>query len=484
MAQYDLTAKIGAYLDRHMVAPLLEFLLGQEIYPHEDVLTAKYDLLSKTKMIDYTDLIYREIHGIEDENVHEPGFEERRAVVLKKFEELTEKSSEIMDMIQDPVVIQQLKQDKLANIQFLTENYNFKPEMLNSLYDFALCNYATGNYEPAAVMLYHFRILSTDYDQNVSSLWGKLAAEILTQNWDVAYDDLNRLKEMIEQRNFTSHLQALQQRSWLIHWSLFVFFNHPKGRDGIVDLFFQPQYLNTIQTACPWILRYLATAAVVNKKRRNVLKDLIRVIQQESHAYRDPITEFIEALYVNFDFDGAQQKLKECDDVIANDFFLVSLQEDFKENGRLFIFETYCRIHQCIDIKDVSAKLNLNAEDGEKWIVNLIRNARMDAKIDSKTNTVIMGTQQNSISQQVIERTKALSFRSSLLASNIEKREQELQNRRKGNDGNKTGGGKKQGGGGGGGGGRKPQKEGGDDSARAHISSETPSAFARTVDDE
>ncbi|KAI8819001.1 eIF3 subunit 6 N terminal domain-containing protein [Fimicolochytrium jonesii] len=393
---------------------------------------AKYDLLSKTKMIDYTNAIYREIHNLEDEEQNEPGYEERRANVLTKFEELTDKSSEIMETIQDPVVIQQLKQDKLANIQFLTEKYNFKPEMLNALYDFALYNYDIGNYASAAEMLYHFRILSTDYDQNVSSLWGKLASEILTQNWETAYDDLNRLKEMIEQRNFSSHLEALQQRSWLIHWSLFVFFNHPKGRDGIVDLFFQPQYLNTIQTACPWILRYLATAAVVNKKRRNVMKDLIRVIQQESNAYKDPITEFIEALYVNFDFDGAQIKLKECDDVIANDFFLVSLQEDFKENGRLFIFETYCRIHQHINISDVSSKLDLQPEEGEKWIVNLIRNARMDAKIDSETDTVVMGTHHNSVYQQVIERTKALSFRSSLLANNIEKREGELAQRKKG----------------------------------------------------
>ncbi|KAI9091485.1 eIF3 subunit 6 N terminal domain-containing protein [Phlyctochytrium arcticum] len=432
MAAHDLTAKIGQYLDRHMVAPLLEFLLGNELYNHKDLMQAKYDLLSKTKMIDYTNQIYKEIQGLEEDGENEPGYEERRAGVLQKFEHLTEQSSQIMDMIQDPVVIQQLKQDKLANIQFLTENYNFKPEMLNTLYEFALYNYDIGNYTSAAEMLYHFRILSTDYDQNVSSLWGKLAAEILTQNWETAYEDLTRLKEMIEQRNFSSHLQALQQRSWLIHWSLFVFFNHPKGRDGIIDLFFQPQYLNTIQTACPWVLRYLATAIVVNKKRRNVLKDLIRVVQQESAGYRDPIIEFIECLYVNFDFDGAQIKLKECDEVINNDFFLVSLQEDFKENGRLFIFETYCRIHQCIDIKDVSQKLDLSSEEGEKWIVNLIRNARMDAKIDSKTNTVVMGTQQNSVYLQVIERTRALSFRSSLLASNIEKREQELANRKRG----------------------------------------------------
>ena len=36
---------------------------------------------------------------------------------------------------------------------------------------------------------------------------------------------------------------------------------------------------------------------------------------QESYTYRDPITEFLECLYVNFDFDGAQQKLRECETV-------------------------------------------------------------------------------------------------------------------------------------------------------------------------
>lgn len=43
-------------------------------------------------------------------------------------------------------------------------------------------------------------------------------------------------------QSVTSPLQALQQRTWLIHWSLFVFFNHPKGRDNIIELFlYQPQ---------------------------------------------------------------------------------------------------------------------------------------------------------------------------------------------------------------------------------------------------
>jgi translation initiation factor 3 subunit E len=39
-------------------------------------------------------------------------------------------------------------------------------------------------------------------------------------------------------QNFASPLNQLQQRTWLMHWSLFIFFNHENGRNGIIDLFF------------------------------------------------------------------------------------------------------------------------------------------------------------------------------------------------------------------------------------------------------
>lgn len=39
------------------------------------------------------------------------------------------------------------------------------------------------------------------------------------------------------------------------------------------------------------------------------------LLLQESYTYKDPITEFVECLYVNFDFDSAQRKLRECESV-------------------------------------------------------------------------------------------------------------------------------------------------------------------------
>ena len=67
-------------------------------------------------------------------------------------------------------------------------------------------------------------------------------------------------------------------------------------------------------------------------------------------------------------------------------------------------------------------KLNMSPEDAERWIVNLIRNAQLDAKIDSKFGHVVMGTQAISQYQQLIEKTKTMSFRTQVLAVNIEKR--------------------------------------------------------------
>lgn len=185
-------------------------------------------------------------------------------------------------------------------------------------------------------------------------------------------------------------MQQLQQRTWLIHWSLFVFFNHPKGRDGIIDMFFQPQYINTIQTSCPWILRYLTCAVITNRRRRQQIKELLKVICHEAHEFRDPVTEFVQALYVRFDFEESQKLLLECTQVLQNDFFLLGTLDDFVENARCFIAETFCKIHSKIDIKYfwkvnyslLSEYLNMDPSEGEKWIVNLIRDTRVDAKID------------------------------------------------------------------------------------------------------
>ncbi|XP_060177357.1 eukaryotic translation initiation factor 3 subunit E isoform X1 [Lycium barbarum] len=426
-AKYDLTPRVAPQLDRHLVFPLLEFLQDSKLYPDEDILKAKIELLNHTNMVDYAMDIHKSLYHTDDVPQE---MMERRVEVVARLKALEEAAAPLIAFLQNSSAVQELRADKQHNLQLLHERYQIGPDQIEALYQYAKFQFECGNYSGAADYLYQYRALCTNSERNVSALWGKLAAEILMQNWDIALEELNRLKEIIDSKSFSTPLNQVQNRIWLMHWSLFIFFNHDNGRTQIIDLFNQDKYLNAIQTSAPHLLRYLATAFIVNKRRRPQFKDFIKVIQQEQYSCKDPITEFLACIYVNYDFDGAQQKMRECEELILNDPFLgksvgegsfssVPLRDEFLENARLFISETYCRIHQRIDMGVLAEKLNLNLEEAERWIVNLIRTSKLDAKIDTETGTVIMEPSQPNVYEQLIDHTKALSGRTYKLVSQL-----------------------------------------------------------------
>eukprot|EP00112_Aurelia_sp_Birch-Aquarium-sp1_P004517 Seg1512.3 transcript_id=Seg1512.3/GoldUCD/mRNA.D3Y31 product="Eukaryotic translation initiation factor 3 subunit E" protein_id=Seg1512.3/GoldUCD/D3Y31 len=274
MAEYDLTAKVGQYLDRHLVFPLIEFLSGKEIYNENELLQGKIDILQNTNMVDFAMDEYKKLHNVED--VPE-GMIKKREEVVARLKELLVKIESITTALEseDFKAFTLTTRDGRALFEYLQTNFDITREMVDDLYNYAKFQYECGNYQEATEYLYIYKVL--DEKNGMSALWGKLASEILLQNWDSAFEDFNRLKEAIDS-----------------------------------------------DTTCPHILRYLTTAVITSKNRRQLLKDLVKVIQQESYTYRDPITEFLECLYVNFDFDGAQKKLRECEQTIPLAVFILN----------------------------------------------------------------------------------------------------------------------------------------------------------------
>ncbi|KAF8536049.1 putative eukaryotic translation initiation factor 3 subunit EifCe [Trichophaea hybrida] len=423
--KYDLTPKLIPNLDRHLIFPLLEFLDSNESFSHEEMLQSKYDLLKTTNMTDFVSDLYKEIHNTD--NVPEE-FAKKREVVLETLKSLEEGSRKVLDLFDDADVVSNLRSDKMQNMKYLEENHGVTHDMVNVLFEYGQQQFSCGNYVVASDLLYQFRILSTDSEKTTQATWGKLACDILRTEWEAAMEEVTKVKDLIEQKLYNNPLAQLQHRTWLIHWTLFPFFNHDPARDTLIELFFSPAFINTIQTSCPWILRYLAAAVITNRNRnRNAgqyqkqLKDLVRVVKQELYEYQDPITEFVTALCIDFDFEEAQRKLGEAEEVLKSDFFLVATAEAFVDSARHLISESYCKIHQRIDIKDLAKRLNLSQDEGEKWIVNLIRDTRVDAKIDYKEGTVVMNHPPQSVYQQVIERTKGGFFRTQVITAAVSK---------------------------------------------------------------
>ena len=387
------------------------------MHTKDELEKSKLTILFKTNMIDLAMDICK------DSGKPVPAaMSSRREEVVSTMKSLREEVAPILEIVIDPGRVAELKAEKCFNLAYLQQNLNITPQHVEILYRYAKFIYECGQYQDAGVLLMHYRTLTLDSDKSFSALWGKLGCEILSGHWDGALEDLNTLKELIDNRSTTPLAMQLQQRCWLMHWALFLLGNHPNGRSVVCDLFLQDKYLQAIQTNAPHLLRYLAVAVITNPRRRDKMRDLVRVIGVERTAFSDPITKLLEDLHTYANFEHAQERLKECALVLDTDFFLCNSEDLFLKSARLALFESYCRIHERIDLTMLADKLGMEQIAAEKWIVQMVSDAQLNAKIDSQSNHVLLGVQPPDVYHQVIEKTKGLSFRSYVLAQNIEKR--------------------------------------------------------------
>lgn len=416
VAKYDLTAAIAANLDPHMVIPLLDFAESLSTFSPESIARARLQVLESTQMVDFYNEVYQEAFG--DDKPHEGMAIKPRDVVVAKYAELHAECKPLLD------VIDQKKGDArerhAVSPTSLSVQYGITDAHIEALYSYSKFMFDCGRYQDAAEYLYFYRILSRNEERCFQALWGQLAADILLTHWDDALVGLNQLSDSIEQMTSMPQLDQLKYRTWLIHWGLFIFFNHENGRSSLIEFLNKERYLNTVQTACPHILRYLTTAVIINRRRHSALNDLIKLVSKLSYIYSDPVTQFLQSLYMDYDFETAYQKLIESEAVLSADFFLNYIKDEFVESARLFYFETYFRAHQTISIAKVADALRTSNDEAERWIVDLIRGLGLDARIDSNSDYVVMNKSYPSIYQNIIDKTKSLTFRTHQLVGVVD----------------------------------------------------------------
>ena len=148
MAKWELTSKLGPFLDRHLVIPLLEFLSvnGKDVYDVNDLLRGKLELLSNTNMVDFAMDVHKNLYP--DQDVPKE-LVEKRPKVVEKFTQLQNMTEPISAIFQDPEAAHQIQnsRDSKQLVEYLVEKHNFKLEMIDTCYDFAKFCYEIGNYQ-------------------------------------------------------------------------------------------------------------------------------------------------------------------------------------------------------------------------------------------------------------------------------------------------------------------------------------------------
>lgn len=325
MAKYDITFIMLKYLDRHISLQILDFLDERLLYNRRDILLGKLQLVSTTKMVDYNAEKHKDVYGWADDK----GTKQKRDQVLKEIHDLKRECQPLLGILNEGHKYSPDRLERQIDYEF-QDREDLKRRNLEKLYVLSKTTFEIGQYQDAADYLYHYRNLTPNEEMAFWALWGKLAAEILVDaDPERAYDDLTILRDFIASRyDEKDPVQLLQQFTWLIHWSLFIFCSDKKkDREKLFIDFVvsKKKMLSTIQANCPHILRYVAVAIVYLKRtfdlnespeqdklNARVMSDVIEAIRLNRDTYSDPITEFLANLYIDFNFEEAQANLEKC----------------------------------------------------------------------------------------------------------------------------------------------------------------------------
>ncbi len=431
--KYDLTDKFVHFLDRHLVYPLIENL--EFTHDPKEVEEWEYGLLKDTYMTKFVEEKWLGLHPGEELPKE---FAEKQEKIQKELVILNDSTKKTLEILSSQEVQENLKQDKSYNREYLSKNHGIDDAKIYELYKFGKFQYNRGDYVMASDLLNNFRLLSTNQELNFSATWGKLAAEIISFFWSEAMNEFNKLREIIDSRNYQgTTIDQLNKRTWLIHYSLFIFFNsnftatdadsseeseseekqesdkkknlseRNKNLSIMIDLFLSSSYLSTIQASCPWILRYLIVALLQTKQYKR-LRDIVRAVDVETYEYQDPFTKLIESLFVTFEFDNLSDLIEQISVLIETDFFISNLDaQNLVLNMQELIFNTVTKVYTGLTEENLCKMFNEDLPVVQKFLAE-----RKDQVTVAEDGSIVVKTQAPpTVYQQVYEKTKAFNFK-------------------------------------------------------------------------
>jgi translation initiation factor 3 subunit E len=292
---------------------------------------------------------------------------------------------------------------------------NVDAKAFNALIGMAETFYDTGAAKEAAELLEFCSAVKVKdiatAEQHQKILWGALATNVMAGRWTQASSSFEAiLKTQRETEDKFPDPTPIVARSWLLHWALFVYFKAScpdlaKFLDVVYDKGLNI-YQRVIETTAPHMARYVSAAALLlsrDQKKRFALRYTANTVKN-LHEYRDALTEFIYFVAGTHDLQRACDLLGRIGELADGDYFLHPFKHQLVENAQKLIFEDYIKVHRTTSIASVASDLNMEESAVEVWLADLLREAKIVAKIDSVNGEVIVRPSMRSIPQHVLEK--------------------------------------------------------------------------------
>lgn len=356
LARYDLTFRMAPYLDPHFLFPILRWLREKRIYSEAELLSAEYELGSKTSnMFSYVQdtraQLLEVLKSMDQDSSNVPAPEFNEEALKTKFQHHLDASKDVWALLANKEKLQKLKNEKMFKLEGLVKE-GVPAEQVDSIFDLARFYHKCGLYKQALETIVLYRKLGAQDGsyRYFSTMWAQLAECIcMLLNPDTPSTKrplssvggnepsdfaLRVLRDTVEKRTTLEGVKEVEQRRWMLHWSLFVIFSRPHPADELFDLFFSQRearseqrtrkndYLAIAQAVSPWLLRYVSYSAVLNRKNIGKRqKQFIQVLQAEAANYSGPMTRLFVALFAECDMNAALDAVRDSADVIRGDFF-------------------------------------------------------------------------------------------------------------------------------------------------------------------
>jgi translation initiation factor 3 subunit E len=266
--------------DPHLsLAVVSNFIKELKIYDDTSILELEFSLASKTKLASYAVDTYRQLHG---DAAVPPALLAAEAAVMTDLNAQLAACGPLVAIVglDEPTAqLAELRKNGLFRTEYMREVFGVQEEHVAALLRAAKFRYDVGLYRGglAYLDLYEELCFPKSDDVPIDIFWGKFAAAMMDEDpmWEKADDERMAIADAIRRRPIAD-IQRLQQRAWLLHWSLFILANYPKRREALIEFFMLEENLNTITLTCPWLLRYVIAAVLPHRKKHFYAKALCR----------------------------------------------------------------------------------------------------------------------------------------------------------------------------------------------------------------